>query len=117
MLGRVPAPHPSDRDALALRDFALDLCDQTDALALRHLRGELRVHVSDNGRGYDTSRPLPACGPEGGFGLSSAEAQMLAIGGRLERRSSPGAGSHALLAWPCTLISPTARDPAPCPPA
>jgi histidinol-phosphatase len=39
----VPAPHASDRDAAALRDFALDLLDQTDVLALRHLRGELRV--------------------------------------------------------------------------
>lgn len=43
MLGRVPARHTDDRDPVALRDFALHLLDETDAIALRHLRGGLRV--------------------------------------------------------------------------
>ncbi len=43
MLGRVSAQHTPDRDPEALRRFALDLLDETDAIALRHLRDGLQV--------------------------------------------------------------------------
>ena len=36
-------PAPSDRDPAALRDFALGLVDETDAIALGHYAGELTI--------------------------------------------------------------------------
>ncbi|HUG26181.1 sensor histidine kinase [Piscinibacter sp.] len=70
--------------------------------AARHVRigvhcadGRLSICVADDGRGF-----APAGLPQGvrrnvGFGLFSAEAQMQAIGGRVEIESAPGQGTRA----------------------
>lgn len=57
----------------------------------------LCIRVSDDGAGFDANRPPRAFGPQGGFGLFSAEAQMRAIGGRLDLASSPGQGTTAIV--------------------
>lgn len=70
----------------------------------------LRVRVIDDGRGFDLAAAPRAFGPEGGFGLFSADAQMRAIGGRLELSSAPGQGTHGTvsLGWaPGAAAAPT----------
>jgi len=63
--------------------------------------GQLAVDVADDGVGF-----VPALAPRqqfsraGGFGLASAQIQMLAIGGRLDIRSVPGFGTQASIAVP-----------------
>jgi len=60
----------------------------------------LSVAVADDGAGFDTARPRTGFGPEGGYGLFSAEAQIQAIGGRLEIESAPGRGTRATILLP-----------------
>lgn len=55
---------------------------------------DLQIELHDNGRG------LPPDSFPRGFGLSSAEAQMQALGGRLEFTSRPGRGTTARLRLP-----------------
>lgn len=55
---------------------------------------ELQIDLQDNGRG------LPMDSFPRGFGLSSAEAQMQALGGRLELINCPGRGTLARLRLP-----------------
>jgi signal transduction histidine kinase len=58
------------------------------------------ISVSDDGQGIDRSGSKRAFGPDGGFGLASAEAQMQAIGGRLCLESKPDCGTTASLTLP-----------------
>jgi signal transduction histidine kinase len=58
------------------------------------------ISVSDDGKGFDRSGSKRALGPDGGFGLASAEAQMQAIGGRLFLESKPDCGTTASLTLP-----------------
>lgn len=56
------------------------------------------VRVSDDGSGFVVA--ARRCGPDGGYGLVSAEAQMQAVGGALEIRSAPGHGTCATVTLP-----------------
>jgi signal transduction histidine kinase len=58
------------------------------------------ISVSDDGQGIDRSGSKRAFGPDGGFGLASAEAQMQAIGGRLCLESKPDCGTTASITLP-----------------
>ncbi|WP_158290162.1 sensor histidine kinase [Ramlibacter sp. WS9] len=60
----------------------------------------LSVAVADDGAGFDTARSRIGFGPEGGYGLFSAEAQVQAIGGRLDIESAPGRGTRATILLP-----------------
>lgn len=60
----------------------------------------LLVAVADDGVGFDADRPRVGFGPDGGYGLFSAEAQMQAIGGRLHVESSPSRGTRATVSLP-----------------
>jgi len=62
----------------------------------------LRVCVSDDGIGFRSAPAAPRDGfsRAGGFGLASTQAQIQAIGGRLEIRSSTGLGTHATIVLP-----------------
>ena len=57
----------------------------------------LRIHVRDDGKGFDPASAAHRFGPEGGFGLLSAQAQMKAIGGRLDIESAHGRGTTVTL--------------------
>jgi len=60
----------------------------------------LSLLVWDDGEGFDV-RLLPRrFGPEGGFGIFSAQAQMRAVGGQLDIDSTPGQGTCATLTVP-----------------
>jgi len=55
---------------------------------------EWRLHVSDDGQGFDVARTSE------GFGLSSMRLQAEALGGSLRLRSEPGRGTEVEVALP-----------------
>lgn len=56
--------------------------------------------VWDDGAGFDAREQSRRFSPEGGFGLFSAQAQMQAIGGRLDVDAEPGQGTWATVTVP-----------------
>ena len=66
----------------------------------RHHDGRVTLVVRDDGEGFDVRGRPRRFGPEGGFGLFSAQAQMRAIGGRLDVDSCRGRGTCATLSVP-----------------
>ena len=65
------------------------------ALSVRGDGGELRV--SDDGAGFDPSRP-PTRGPRGGgLGLEGMAERARLVGGELDVRSTPGGGTTVTL--------------------
>jgi signal transduction histidine kinase len=58
--------------------------------------GWLRMTVQDDGRGFDTARPVP----EGHFGLRGMHERAQAAGGRVQVTSRPGAGTVVQLDVP-----------------
>jgi signal transduction histidine kinase len=67
--------------------------------------GKLRIHVQDNGVGFDlafvaTSARVPEGAFSSQFGLFSIRERMKALGGKLDIRSSPGKGTTATLELP-----------------
>lgn len=60
----------------------------------------LSVCVADDGTGFQPGTPTAAFSRDGGFGLMSAQAQMQAIGGRLEIASVLGLGTRATVVLP-----------------
>lgn len=67
-----------------------------DRIALR-LRGEpdgIQMNIEDNGRGFDAGNAPP------GLGLISMTERVEQIGGRLQVRSRPGAGTHVEITVP-----------------
>jgi signal transduction histidine kinase len=70
---------------------------RTVTIELRRDERRLGITVRDDGRGFDAAARRHTFSRDGGFGLVSAEAQMQAIGGRLELHSAHGAGTTAIL--------------------
>jgi PAS domain S-box-containing protein len=68
-------------------------------VSMAQAEGCLLICVCDDGMGFDASA-LDGFRPEGGFGLASASACMLSLGGRLEIDSAPRAGTRATLSVP-----------------
>jgi signal transduction histidine kinase len=60
----------------------------------------LTLVVADDGIGFDMAQPHAGFGPEGGYGLFSAEAQIEAIGGRLDIESACSRGTRATILLP-----------------
>jgi signal transduction histidine kinase len=73
----------------------------TQARITLHADAErLLVAVSDDGVGFDADRPRVGFGPQGGYGLFSAEAQIESVGGCLAIESAPGRGTRATIVLP-----------------
>jgi two-component system NarL family sensor kinase len=71
------------------------------ALVSMHAGGQaLVIALADDGAGFDADRPRVGFGPEGGYGLFSAEAQMQAVGGHLDIESRPRHGTRATIVLP-----------------
>jgi len=68
-------------------------------VTLCHAEGSLSIQVSDTGSGFDAEAPGTA-GSGRSFGLFSIRERMLALGGRFELLTSPGAGTTATLLLP-----------------
>ncbi len=68
-------------------------------LRLEQAPGEYRLTVEDDGVGFDPARPANGEGRPH-FGLSIICARAARLGGRVDVRSAPGAGTRLALAWP-----------------
>jgi signal transduction histidine kinase len=86
------------------RELVFNVCKHAGAhrleLRLRSCLRGLALTVADDGRGFLTADARLRFGPEGGYGLASASAQVQALGGRLVLRSRPGRGTVARLWLP-----------------
>lgn len=60
----------------------------------------LQITVADDGLGFHPQAGAARFNRDGGFGLVSAQAQMLALGGQLLLASEPGRGTRAAVALP-----------------
>ena len=91
-----------------LRDALARIVGEALANAARHgvaRRATVELHagpprrllVRDDGRGFD---PDPALVPEGAFGLQSMRERAAAVGGHVEIRSAPGAGTEVEVTLP-----------------
>jgi len=69
-------------------------------------QGELTLEVRDDGDGFD-----PAARKAMPLGLASMEERALALGGRLEIRSAPGAGTTVVLRCPVESAADGVREP------
>jgi signal transduction histidine kinase len=117
--GSVPAlPLPEPVQAVVfrvVRELSLNAQKHAQAttltIRLDCADGTLRIGVVDDGRGFEPRAATREFSPDGGFGLSSAEAQMRAIGGHLEIETGAGKGTRATLVLPlraCIGPEPTA---------
>ncbi|MFO7965477.1 MAG: response regulator [Desulfobacterales bacterium] len=70
------------------------------SIATIYENGELRIAVSDAGRGFDPERMGKKIGSGKKFGLFSINERLLHLGGRLEIDSSPGSGSTIAMVVP-----------------
>jgi signal transduction histidine kinase len=69
-------------------------------IVMCHLDGQLMIRVSDDGVGFQGSPFMHEFSPNGGFGLYSADAQMQAIGGKLDVQAARGHGAQATVTLP-----------------
>jgi signal transduction histidine kinase len=78
------------------------------AVALAAAEGQLRVEVSDAGRGFDPAAPAKANAEAGGAagtdpgsqGLLWAQRRLQLLGGRVEVQSQPGEGTRVTIVVP-----------------
>jgi ligand-binding sensor domain-containing protein/signal transduction histidine kinase len=71
-------------------------------LRLSFGRRELKMHVDDDGRGFDTSSPA-----NGHYGIIGMRERIEHLGGKFFLRSGPGEGTHLEVAVPLTKQSST----------
>jgi PAS domain S-box-containing protein len=69
-------------------------------VALTHRGGKVRLEVRDEGRGFDPSAVSGEEGPVERIGLSSMRERVALLGGELEIRSKPGAGTSLVAEVP-----------------
>jgi signal transduction histidine kinase len=121
---RVPEPLPPLAEPVlgvlyrVARELLFNVCKHARArhaeLRLRTGRMGCWLAVADDGVGFCVAERAGRFGPEGGYGLVSAVAQVQAVGGRLALRSRPGQGTVARLWVPAgpeaRLTEPTGPD-------
>ncbi len=69
-------------------------------VALTHRGRKVHLEVRDEGRGFDLSTVLAEQGPVERVGLSSMSERVALLGGELEIRSKPGAGTSVVAEVP-----------------
>ena len=118
--GTVPADLESNIEHTVLR-IALEALNNVREHAktasadvvLEYRPHDVRLHVTDDGVGFD---PASIAEPGGermrGFGLASMQERARLVGGRLEIRSAPGAGTEIEAILPVTPTAPRAQAPA-----
>lgn len=111
----LPKPLASEARSIlyrAVRELLINVAKhaQTDSATVEcEVRGgRLILRVCDGGVGYDTAA-VPA-GPQRGLGLISVRERLSLIGGAVEMRSEPGAGTIAQLTAPLAADEPGRRD-------
>ena len=94
-----PVPLPAAVDLAAYRIVQESLTNAirhagpaTAAVSLGYDRGELRIDVTDTGRGPATGQADQGAGPGGGHGLAGMRERAATVGGRLETGPGPAGG-------------------------
>lgn len=102
----MPATLGRDEDAIVfrvVRELLLNAAKHSGAreASLEIERGddELRIRVTDQGKGFDPAA-VPAAGDDGGFGLEAARGRIANLGGRTRIDSRPGGGTTVTLTIP-----------------
>jgi PAS domain S-box-containing protein len=72
-------------------------------VALTRRDGKVRLEVKDEGRGFDPSAVMAEQGPVERVGLSSMRERVALLGGELEIKSRPGAGTSVVAEVPATF--------------
>ena len=79
------------------------------SVELEYRDDQLRIHVRDQGAGFDVASAAVAEAPAGAgsskFGLFSIRERMTALGGSFDIQSSPGGGTLAILTLPLLRTS------------
>jgi PAS domain S-box-containing protein len=75
----------------------------TATVSLRSMRQRVFIVVQDDGMGFEVGQQPSETSPSRGFGLDSVNAQLQAIGRRLEIGSSPSAGTTVRASAPLTV--------------
>ena len=76
------------------------------AVRLFEIDGDLCIEVRDEGAGFDLAASVASTpSMSSKFGLLSIRERMMALGGRFDLKSSPGAGTTATLVLPIGVVS------------
>jgi len=112
--GRLPARLPPRLEFALYRSVQEALANaarharaRSAAIRLRHEAGAVRCEVADDGVGFDPGASVAR--PGGGLGLRSIRERIAAVGGTLEIRSKPGAGTLLEIALPLEVPHVDAR--------
>ncbi len=96
----------------AVRELLHNIVRHADArqaeLTLERTNGHLRIHLADDGVGFDPAG-LEAAQGEGGFGLLGIRERIGLLDGEFTVQAAPGQGSRFILRTP---IGPAPREPA-----
>ncbi len=102
-----PALLTEDRKVLlfrCVRELLLNVVKHARAstvrVSLRRAGARLRIAVEDDGAGFDGSKPRSGHAAGGGLGLFAIRERLRHLGGRLEIRTAPDAGTRATISVP-----------------
>jgi two-component system CheB/CheR fusion protein len=88
----------------AARELLINVARHAKVTATRvdvqEIDGEVRITVADSGGGFDVNETLARAAAAGHFGLVSVRERLEFVGGKLEIRSIPNAGTEATIAMP-----------------
>jgi signal transduction histidine kinase len=73
-------------------------------ITLEQADGEIRLIVEDNGTGFDMTAVRAKNDYSRHFGIASMRQRVKCSGGSLVIKSSPGAGTQVIAAWPSTNV-------------
>ncbi len=108
----IALPKPLKRDVeevlfQAVRELIVNAAKHAGASEVRILsecgKGCIRIHIVDNGVGFDPTKRLSPNPKTGGFGLMIIRARLGLMGGNLHVRSQIGAGTRAMVTLPANV--------------
>jgi signal transduction histidine kinase len=73
-------------------------------ITLEQADGEIRLMVEDNGTGFDMTAVRAKNNYSRHFGIASMRQRVKCSGGSLVIKTSPGAGTQVIAAWPSTKV-------------
>jgi signal transduction histidine kinase/ligand-binding sensor domain-containing protein len=76
---------------------------------LRREEDQIRLKISDDGQGFDTTQAFSESGRSRGFGLSGMEERARLLGGKLTIVSKPGSGAMLIFKFPLLAGCPQSR--------
>ena len=90
----------------ALRELLYNVVKHAEATRVlidaEHGNGLIKIHISDDGRGFADAARGPKGVSHSGFGLFSIRERLKHLGGRIEIDTQPGAGTRILIESPTT---------------